>query len=142
MAEPQPEKSKRKAPGRPFEKGKPGGPGRPKGSVSIVAGFKRKLAQVDPKTGRELVDEFVDRVWEMALNGNERMACEIIRHVDGMPRQHIDLAADEGALTLVWPASTLKGESHNGNEHNGNGNGHGATNRIASADSGAGNGSH
>ena len=130
--------------GRPFPKGVSGNPaGRPKGSVSVTDPMRRILSGDCPPEYRHLSAEALAiKALEMAANGDRAMLDSIIDRIDGKPRQGIDLAADEGALTLVWPASTLKSESPNGNGHNGNGNGNGPTNRIASADSGAGNGSH
>lgn len=146
LAKGKPEKNPKAGYGKPphpaFEPGNPGGPGRPKGSVSLLTEIKRRLLEIDPKSKREILQHVTDAYLMRLRDGDPRILQDFLDRTDGKPRQGIDLGTDEGALTLVWPVSTTKSESPNGNGHNGNGNGNGPTNRIASADSGAGNGSH
>jgi hypothetical protein len=79
MEEPDINGDKRNADGT-FAVGNSGGPGRPIGSVSIVAKIKQKFLD-DP----EYFDEWVSKLME---DGKERRA--IMEQLDGKPKQSID----------------------------------------------------
>jgi hypothetical protein len=67
-------------PNGPFAEGNPGGPGRPKGSVSIVARIKAKFEE-DP----EYFEEWISKLLEDPSN---RKA--VMEQMDGKPKQSID----------------------------------------------------
>lgn len=67
-----------------FQEGSVGGPGRPFGSISIVGKIK-KIFEERP----EFFDEYVAEVL-----ADPKLRAEIIRQIDGAPKQHLDLQAD------------------------------------------------
>jgi hypothetical protein len=70
-----------------FAEGNPGGPGRPKGSVSIVAKIKAKFEE-DP----EYFEEWINKLLEDPSN---RKA--VMEQIDGKPKQSVELGGKDGA---------------------------------------------
>lgn len=70
-----------------FLPGNPPGPGRPKGSVSIVAKIKQKFEE-----NPEYFDEWVAKLME---DPKERRA--IMEQLDGKPKQSVELGGKDGA---------------------------------------------
>jgi hypothetical protein len=70
-----------------FAVGNPGRPGRPVGSVSIVAKIKQKFLE-DPA----YFDEWVSKLME---DGKERRAT--MEQLDGKPKQSVELGGKDGA---------------------------------------------
>lgn len=77
-----------------FAVGNSGGPGRPKGSVSVVAKIKAKFEE-----NPEYFDEWVSKLME---DPKERRA--IMEQIDGRPRQSVELSGTDGA-----PIETIVG---------------------------------
>lgn len=71
-------------------KGDPGGPGRPKGSVSIVTRVKQMLKE-DPDLLQQIAEEFLS---------DRRLRQELIRQIDGSPRQQIEME-HKGSISLI-----------------------------------------
>ena len=101
MTENKPDKtgSNREKDGR-FKEGVSGNPrGRPQGSISLLTDIKRKLKKMkeeDPKEYEKLIDYY----WE-----NPKMRDLLIKMIDGLPRQKVDLDATiEGTLDLFLNA--------------------------------------
>ena len=63
----------------PFEKGNPGGSGRPKGSVSVASYIKKLLAENNEEQARKLAQNLIDR----ASEGNGTAIKEIMSRIDG-----------------------------------------------------------
>ncbi len=78
-----------------FAEGNPGGPGRPKGSVSIVAKIKAKFEE-DPK----YFEEWINKLLEDPSN---RKA--VMEQIDGKPKQSVELGGKDGA-----PIETIVGK--------------------------------
>ena len=70
-----------------FAKGWEGGPGRPVGSVSIVAKIKKKFEE-----NPEYFEEWVSKLME---DPKERRA--IMEQLDGKPKQSVELGGKDGA---------------------------------------------
>lgn len=70
--------------------GTPPGPGRPKGSISIMARIKQKFEE-DP----ELFEAYISEVL-----ADPKLRAEIIRQIDGSPKQNVDVTSDGKALTV------------------------------------------
>lgn len=65
--------------------------GRPKGSVSIVEGIKRKLLEIEPKNQKTYLELFLSQLFLKAIHdGNEQLMRDMINRVDGMPKASID----------------------------------------------------
>lgn len=80
-----------------FKEGQSGNPaGRPKGTYSLVTILKRKLQEIIKDKGIEAGEELV-KIWlEKAINKKEFDAIkEVIRYIDGMPPQTLQLTKDE-----------------------------------------------
>ncbi len=75
-----------------FPKGVSGNPaGRPKGSVSIVEGIKRKLQEIEPANKKTYLELFISRLFLKAIKeGNEKLMIDIIDRVDGKALQRIE----------------------------------------------------
>jgi hypothetical protein len=93
-----------------FAEGNPGG-GRPKGSVSIVEGIKKKLEELAPgedvKTYRDI---FIEKIFEKAnKDGDVQMMKDVINRVDGMPQAHVDLTTDGEKLpTPIYSGQSIQ----------------------------------
>jgi hypothetical protein len=73
-----------------FLPGNPGGPGRPQGSVSIITKIKQ-IFEEQP----EFFDSYVAEVL-----ADPKLRAEIIRQIDGSPKQNVDVTSDGKALTV------------------------------------------
>jgi hypothetical protein len=85
----------KRAPNGQWLPGTVGGPGRPKGSLSLVSAIKRKLAN-EPN----LEDRVADALFQLALDGDHRALAsikELIDRVDGAvtKRQDIHFGAEK-----------------------------------------------
>lgn len=81
-----------------FPPGVSGNPkGKPPGSLSIVAKLKAKLQEVpDGMDKKTYLDLLVDRLIKSAIaDGDRRSLRDILEYVEGMPKQSIDLGADQ-----------------------------------------------
>ena len=67
-----------------FVGGKPGGPGRPKGTISIITAAKKVLREHPERLGMIVED----------LLTNDKLRLELIRQIDGMPKQSHEIQAD------------------------------------------------
>jgi hypothetical protein len=85
-----------------FKKGNPGGPGRPEGAYSLVAILKRKLAEAVKKGGKEAGEELVELWVEKAKKEKAFDALkEIVRYVDGMPKQTTDITSGGKPIPII-----------------------------------------
>lgn len=77
-----------RVPAKPFKKGNPGGPGRPKGSVETPA---KKLAKA---IARELAEPAIQRLRQWMESDNPKAsvaACiAILNRAEGLPKQEIE----------------------------------------------------
>jgi len=93
--------------GRPFLPGVSGNPnGRPKGTVSIVGAIRIKLEELPtPDSKKTYLELVVDRILQMAIQDkNEQMLKMIANYIDGMPRQPINVSADEDTIKMIADA--------------------------------------
>lgn len=78
--------------------------GRPKGTLSIVPLLKKKLADIEPKTGRQYAELLVERMVQDAIAfGDHHQIKNILQYVDGMPQQKLDLTSNESPLEPGTP---------------------------------------
>lgn len=146
MAERKPAKRDKNANLVPFQPGNPGGPGRPVGSVSLLTLIKRKLAEADPKTKKQVAEQVAEAYIARLHEGDPRILQDFLDRTDGKPRQGLDLAMENGPLVVIDRAvdaplavtdadaeavrNRLRGHAvaeasvHAGGNGNGNGNGH------------------
>lgn len=75
-----------------YKKGQSGNPnGRPKGSVSIVEGIKRKLLEIEPINRKTYLELFLSKLFLKAIKeGNEKLMMDIIDRVDGKALQRVE----------------------------------------------------
>lgn len=74
--------------GRPFKKGQSGNPkGRGKGTISLLTDIKKRLKETAKKNPQEY-KELIDYYWK-----NEKMRDLLIKMIDGLPKQSVDLKA-------------------------------------------------
>ena len=93
----------------PFEKGKPGGPGRPKGVPNSKTRLLRFLelvqVQTNPITGNKeefTVAERLDlMVLQKAFKGDLRAYQEILDRLEGRAKQSTELEVT-GSMTINW----------------------------------------
>ena len=73
-----------------FAKGSSGGPGRKPGAKLITPLLRAKMESVDPKTGKLNAELYVEKIVELALEG-ERWAAELVfERLDGrVPHAHV-----------------------------------------------------
>ena len=76
--------------------------GRPQGTYSLVTILKRKLAEAVKKGGKEAGEELVELWLERAKKekGIESLK-EIVRYVDGMPKQSTDITSGGKPIPLL-----------------------------------------
>lgn len=73
-----------------FVKGNKGGPGKPKGSISLVSILKRKLAVIDPDSKRTYAEIFMDQVLADAATTDGPSRKLVMQYVEGMPQQTVE----------------------------------------------------
>ena len=78
---------RKRVPGRPFEKGNPGGPGRPKGSLSIRNRIK-KAVEENPEKAKEIMQTALDK----ATDGDLGFWREVVDSVDGPLAQKVEVS--------------------------------------------------
>ncbi len=104
-----------------FTKGNPGGPGRPKGSISVVDAIKRKLKQELPpelsnEEKRNYLDLVVEKYFNKIIKGrNDKIMRDIIDRIDGKPRQNIGLDGGEEGKPIAILSNVLRNDSNNQN---------------------------
>ena len=75
-----------------FAKGNPGGPGRPKGSYSLVEAIRRKLEEIPEGKDKTYGEYFIEQVMKKTvIDGDVPMMRDILNRVDGMPQQKVDM---------------------------------------------------
>jgi len=74
---------------------KRGNPGKPRGSLSLTAMIKKKLKTMSPDERRSALEALAENIIQDALESNNKMRQLIWNYLDGMPRQGIDIGADE-----------------------------------------------
>lgn len=75
-----------------FAKGNPGGPGRPKGSYSLVEAIRRKLEEIPEGKDKTYGEYFIEQVMKKTvIEGDVPMMRDILNRVDGMPQQKVDM---------------------------------------------------
>ena len=85
-----------------WQKGKSGNiNGRPPGTYSLVTILKKKLAEAVSKGGKEAGEELVELWLKKARTEKDFNALkEIVRYVDGMPKQSTDITSDGKPLSI------------------------------------------
>jgi hypothetical protein len=74
-----------------FIKGNPGGPGRPKGSFSLVEMIKNKLQEMPEGKDKTYAEYFIEQMMKKSvIEGDTTMMKDMINRVDGMPKQAVD----------------------------------------------------
>ena len=78
-----------------FIEGKPGGPGKPKGTLSITTAVKRRLEAFVKKGGnKKELDRLVDTILKKAIDDGDTNTIKAIwNYVDGMPQQKVDVTS-------------------------------------------------
>jgi len=91
-----------------FQPGVSGNPaGRPVGSVSIIAEAKRVLRN-DPERLKEIVEDLLD---------NKKLRLELIRQIDGMPKQSHEVSGEiKAPLTTIIINPVKKQKSNDTSE--------------------------
>jgi len=73
-----------------FVKGHSGGPGRPKGSISLIAILKEKLALIDPETNKTGGQLLMEKVLKDAYTKDGQSRKLVMQYAEGMPQQQIE----------------------------------------------------
>lgn len=68
-------------------KGTPPGPGRPKGSLSLISIIKERLEQVGPDGKRTIAEHFVDNLLQDAMGLDTQSRKLLMQYIEGMPMQ-------------------------------------------------------
>lgn len=100
-----------------FKEGNPGGPGRPKGSISLTERMRHRLAQLDPSTKREIIDRLIDNILQDALESESTLSGKmrelIWNYIDGKPQQYTDITS--GGEKLPTPLLANLNATNDGN---------------------------
>ena len=93
-----------------FQDGNPGGPGRPKGQKSFTTKVKEALEKISGDKATTVEQRLVEKILDMAEDGNEKMIQLIWNYLDGKPTQKtvIDFGDQkiEESLDLIKEAIT------------------------------------
>lgn len=91
-----------------FAKGNPGGPGRPKGSYSLVEAIRRKLEEIPEGKDKTYGEYFIEQVMKKTVvEGDVAMMRDILNRVDGMPKQSTDITSN-GQSILLMPSELIQ----------------------------------
>lgn len=94
-------KPKKEHPTR-FKKGNPGGPGRPKGTFSLVGMIKDKLQEKGKGKDKTYAEYFIDQLIKKAvIDGDVAMMKDIIDRIDGKPKQALDMTTNGESLNSI-----------------------------------------
>ncbi len=78
-----------------FEKGNPGGPGRPKGSLSLVSMLKERLEKIPEGKKKTYAELFIDKVLKKSIDDEDVQAMrDVLNRVDGLPKQPLDVGGE------------------------------------------------
>lgn len=89
-----------------FKPGHPGGPGRPKGSVSLTTKLRQQLGQEakfkdrEPGHGITYADILAKKVVDMALAGDARMITLIYDRIDGKVPENLGASQDDAVAAV------------------------------------------
>ena len=82
---------------RPFQKGNPGGPGRPKSSLlKVLAEYGEKR-----KAGKSNAQALAALAWKKALGGDLEWAEWLADRILGKPAQAVDFTSDERPVVFT-----------------------------------------
>ena len=71
-----------------FTEGHPGGPGKPKGSISLVAILKRQLEKIDPLYDKSTAEALIEQYLQKAMEEGDGQAIrDMMDRTDGKPKQ-------------------------------------------------------
>lgn len=91
-----------------FAKGNPGGPGRPKGSYSLVEAIRRKLEEIPEGKDKTYGEYFIEQVMKKTVvEGDVAMMRDILNRVDGMPKQETDITS-KGERIMLMPSELIE----------------------------------
>lgn len=107
-----------------FKKGQPGGPGRPKGSVSLITAIKQRLSLLSEDKRRVVLEVLADQIVQDALSkgtsdANRRL---ILNYLEGMPRQSVNYTGEINLpfrIIIQPPPSAENKQLPNGNSDTG-----------------------
>lgn len=104
-----------------FKKGKSGNPsGRPLGSFSLVAMLKNKLQEHAKDMGRDEKETYahvlVEKVINLAINGDTALIKDLINRVDGMPQQKLDHTSDGKPIAILGGTTNVISEDNSNRE--------------------------
>ena len=85
-----------------FVDGWTGGPGRPKGSFSLVSLIKSKLQEKQKGSDKTYAESFIEKLMKKAIkDGDTATMRDMINRIDGLPRQNIGIDGGADGSPLV-----------------------------------------
>lgn len=94
-----------------FIKGNSGGPGKPKGSVSLITILKQKLDAIDPATKKTGGQVLMEKVLMDAYKKDGQSRRLVMQYAEGMPQQKVE-------TTHILPSPLIKlDEVHSNNSY-------------------------
>jgi len=85
-----------------FIKGYKGGPGKPKGSVSITSALKRELEAPSKAGDKTKLDALVLTIVDSAMAGDPHAQRLLLNYVEGMPRNKTTVAFEGKTLSELF----------------------------------------
>ncbi len=98
--------SKKKVPGKPFQKGKSGNPkGRPKKDVCLTSLLKEEIEKICPfnKENKTWLQLTVEATMRLAIQGNSTALKEVWERIDGKVKDNV--VVDAGIRVIEFPES-------------------------------------
>lgn len=86
-----------------WKKGQSGNPkGRTPGTISIVAGIKKKLEEIPDGQKKTYLEIFLAKFFKKVLVDEDvPLMKDLINRVDGMPKQAVEVSGDDEQLAII-----------------------------------------
>lgn len=94
-----------------FTPGHGGGPGAPKGAVSLKGLLREHLEGIDPTEKESRAHKFIAKVFNQALKGDPTAQKLIFNYIEGLPQAVLDVTSGGKPLPILGGLST-----HNSDE--------------------------
>lgn len=85
-----------------FDVGNTGGPGRPKGSFSIMTLIRKKMEEIPPGQTKLWKEQIAEILLDEAITKRNMKAIEmIVEYMDGKPKQNIEIDANKESVDTL-----------------------------------------
>jgi len=93
-----------------FAKGNPGGPGRPKGSLSLIGLLKKHLEEVPEGEKKTRAELFIEKNLKDAMRGDPTTKKLVWNYIEGLPQGKLDVTSGGKPLPILGDVQKDNGD--------------------------------